>query len=763
MGRPDISDATAIEASILCVISTVSELGAEDYLNEPWFTAELATAHDDTTRRGVWTVLAYRIAAALCRKTAPAAAWRLARICGRSARLLLAVEVDPRRRQAMEAVLVGSIGFAGEAAASLGHPLARAVAAALMCRVIEPLDNGDPARVALAVENVLPLLIERGRVREARDLVDAVPARVAEAHPNWAAVRKRANLGFKAPWEERGTRVEVVAGLQLEVERLFSAEDAELRAMAERFLRHYAEDGDLSHILRLAELLTEKASALGDADPAAPLRLRAQLLHRDLLDDKQADPSGNLTELKAIEAAFVRAKAWDDVATSRLSLGHAYAHLGDDRAAIGWFVAAIEAQAKLGSDPGIPALTAGNAEQLRPYYEALIHALIDVGHHRAAFLVAEHCKGELWRRVRPEPSRDLAELVHEPAVDQSLAGVIAYFVDSEGVILFWTTSDGVAHSARMGIPRARLEAYVTAVRANGWRPVGLFTPSNAAAIRALGGLLRPAGHDLLHAMPDRLTISPDGILHNVPWHLLQVGPASLIERHSVRTVLCLDHAAFVSQPGQAEMRRSVVTVPSVSDCESDWARWATAVGAAIAPAGESVNSISGGEGTLGALTARIHDFFLHVRCHGHFPEGAEVTAEDAYGHSGLLLAESGLPERRIDAPLAAPRDFMELGIVRARASGHIALEACVSGIVHDGAAGDPVSLPWVLALQGVRTVITLLWNVETAHAEAFFSCYYAEMIGQRRSAGEAHRIATLQMLERFGPAAAAFRLLGNDL
>jgi CHAT domain-containing protein len=532
---------------------------------------------------------------------------------------------------------------------------------------------------------------------------------------------------------------------------------------AECFLADYAKDGDPLHILRLGQVLTEKASALGDSDPAAPLRLRAQLLHRDLLDGVSADPGDKLAELEAIEAEFARAKAWDDVATSRLSLGHVNAHLGNSGIAIGWFVAALEAQTKLGDDPGIPVLTAGNAERLRPYYEALIHALIEAGNHRAAFLVAERCKSELWRRMRPKPRLDLAALIEAPAVDPASAGMISFFVDAEGVILFWTTCDGAAHSARMGIPRARLESYVAAVRANGWRPVGLFTPSNVESIRALGGLLKPAGRDLLNAMPERLTISPDGILHNVPWHLLQVGPVPLIQRHSVRTVLCLEHAAFVAKPSQAERRISVFTVPSVSDCGSGWAQWAEAVCVSIAPAGGEVDLIGGREGTLGALIARIHDSYLHIRCHGHFPEGADVTAEDAYRRSGLLLAVSGLPERSAEASLAAPKDFIELGLVRAQPSGHVALEACVSGIVHDGAAGDPVSLPWVLALQGARTIVTSLWNVETAHAEAFFSCYYAQMSGQDRSAGEAHRIATVEMLRRFGPAAAAFRLLGNDL
>lgn len=217
MVRPDFSDVTAIESSVRNVISTVPEFGAEDYLDEPWFAVELAAAHDDAARRLVWTALAYRVAAALCRKPAPAAAWRLARICGRSARLLLPTEADPGRRRAIEAILVGSIGFAGEAAASLGHPLAKVIAAAMMCRAIEPLNDGDPARVALAVENVLPLLIERGRVRDALDLVDAVPARVAAAHPNWAAVRGRAELGFKAPWAEPATRADIIGSLHLEV------------------------------------------------------------------------------------------------------------------------------------------------------------------------------------------------------------------------------------------------------------------------------------------------------------------------------------------------------------------------------------------------------------------------------------------------------------------------------------------------------------------------------------------------------------------
>lgn len=715
-------------------------------------------ANTDHDRRFVWTVFSYRAAATVARTVAPGAAWHLARTAERSAERLLRDEGDAERRQQLETIMIGAVQTAGNAASARGHPLARVLAAGRMSRCSQRLAHGDPAIVAVAIERAVTLLIERGRIDDARRLVDDAPPAVAAAHQAWAVVKARAYEPYKEPWREARTRSELVCEIRTDIMRLLALADEDVRTGAAEFLARFETDADPLQLLALHDFLHAKGIELGDDDPAARHRARMAHHQRAFVDGDHADPAVGIAELEESEGFFLHARAWDDVATIRLSLGHACASLGDSDAAIRWYAAAIEAQAMLATDPSLPVLTAGNAERMRPYYEALVHGLMDAGRYRAALRVAERCKAELWRRLRPDAASGDGDQLDGSNFDPCLTGFISYFVESDGIAILWGDRAGVVHGTRVGIGRAQLEAYVGAVRSNGWRPTGLFTPSNARAIRALAGLLKPLGAFLVAERDLPLTIAPDGILHNVPWHLLQVGRERLIEQHPVRMVLHLDHANFVKRAAEPNPQATLLIAPSLSDDIDAWREWGVGLGILIAQ-GDSAR-ISAGQSP--GLAESIHDRHLHVRCHGHFPEGSDIRAEDAFRSSGLLLGHRAPAVRIAQDQLTTPADLLAAVSRKAQPSGHVVVEACVSGVVHDGAAGDPISLPWVLALSGVRTVIASHWNVDIAHAEAFFRYYYEAKVGRGEPAGVAYRAATIHVLDRFGPAAASFRLLGFD-
>jgi CHAT domain-containing protein len=758
IGREDVD---RLVIAIRQALSRCTDPSHVDYEAEPWFVGELARADDVRGAMRAWTALAYKAASELARNRCPRSAWSLARLAHENALHLLPFEPEKKYRDAMASIAVGALASAGEAAAVLGHPLGNAIAVARMLECYRTIDAGDPARVALTVENILPTLIERGRVPAAQALLDSVPASVAAAHPNWPSVRAKTEATLKAPWAERTTRAEVLAALAGDVQRMLGSGDVALQQMAKAYLARMEEEFDPAIILELAKALTELAAGLGDNDRDAPLRIEAMILLRDALDGSVSEARAALPRLAEIEQHFVRLSAWDDVATVRLALGRVFAHVGDSVDAVDRLAAAIDAQARLGFDKAIPALTAGIAESLRPYYEELINVLLDADRPRDALLVAEHCKGELWRRVRGVPSINVATLF---GFERSLANMVSWFVTEEGLAIFWGDSTGKVHATRMQISRSRLEAIVAMVRANGWRPVGLFQPSNARALAALSVLLNPLKPMLL-AKPESnqpLTFSPDGILHNVPWHVLDVDGIPLIRRHAVHTVLCLDHLLFAERGSIAIAAAKLMIVPAANEHEPDgWRQWGKTLANLLERMGAPLVASSDEQATRAELIEGISGALLHVRCHGHFPEGSDVTAAAAYQQSGLLLADGALPKRSSAANLVTPADLLEARSPANAPLGNVALEACVSGMVHDGAAGDPVGLPWVLALLGARIVVAAHWNVETTHAEAFFTRYYREILQSKRSHAQAHRTATIEVLDQFGPAAAAFRLLGD--
>ena len=58
------------------------------------------------------------------------------------------------------------------------------------------------------------------------------------------------------------------------------------------------------------------------------------------------------------------------------------------------------------------------------------------------------------------------------------------------------------------------------------------------------------------------------------------------------------------------------------------------------------------------------------------------------------------------------------------AGSHVSLMACVSGLVREGHAGDPLSLEWALLQQGASSVLSTYWDVDATAAAAFFRQFY---------------------------------------
>lgn len=685
---------------------------------------------------------------------------RMASVARRYALAVLA-RTPPAARRAMLLANIGLLGQVAQVAARRGHPLGSAVAIRRMFGILRDHGPGAEEIVAVHVETALRRLIEVGRLHDALSLLSDVPDPISAAHADWAGVRGLVDGFAKDATRERRTRADMIADLRADFRRMMRLDDPAATALAARFTAMLDGDGpfDASFFAEIASTMQRLATDLGDRDAGPPLSIEGAGLLGAALDGGPADCLAAIPRMMEIEAEFSRAGILDEVATARMGLGRLVARSGDANAAVDWHVRAIEAQAALFDDPRLPPLLAGVTETLRPYYSHLIDALLEEGRTDEALLAAEHCKGTTWRRFRGARTHDVRAAMSGPL---PAPGFASWFVEDRGVASFVVLADGTVAVERMRLPRVTLEIAVAAVRPNGWRPTGMFPPSNPRALRMLDQFLGPLERVDPDVFRSGVTISPDGIMHNIPWHILHLGGELLVRRSVVRTVLCLDHMRGLEHQGVGDDAGALLLmVPATAERdEARWLDWQAELADHFGRIG-ACEVAFGEEATADRLLAGLDRSWIHLRSHGHFPTGADVTAADAFERSGLLLSRGGLPARSVDAISLTPERLLSAAVCAARSLvGHVSLEACVSGVVHDGAAGDPVGLPWVLALVGATSVVSSCWDVETAHAEDFFRAFYRAIHLDRLGLAQAFRAATLTVLDTHGPAAAGFRLLG---
>jgi CHAT domain-containing protein/tetratricopeptide (TPR) repeat protein len=262
----------------------------------------------------------------------------------------------------------------------------------------------------------------------------------------------------------------------------------------------------------------------------------------------------------------------------------------------------------------------------------------------------------------------------------------------------------------------------------------------------------------------RLVISPDGVLHQVPFELLEVsGGRRLLDSHVVsytpsgsvlavlrerggrpttRSALAVSattDAGGVPAPGGAPVERSVYDVqlaalrplPSATD-------EAKSVVSIVGP--ENGTVLIGDAATENALKRHpLHNYrVLHFAVHGlpstTFPTRAALLMRPGGGEDGLLQASEILGLR-----------------VRAEL---VTLSACDTGSGSEHGQDGVSSLVRPFFAAGARSVVANLWAADDSFSLTLMREFYRRLAAGD-DVGQALRVAKLGMIERFGPQATA--------
>jgi CHAT domain-containing protein/tetratricopeptide (TPR) repeat protein len=290
--------------------------------------------------------------------------------------------------------------------------------------------------------------------------------------------------------------------------------------------------------------------------------------------------------------------------------------------------------------------------------------------------------------------------------------------------------------------RRAIEARAERLRAQ------LRVSGDLAAVRAEAGALASLLLDHLTLDPgSALVIVPHGVLNYVPFEVLPLGGAMLIERHPISYAPSLNALAYLRRtpPNTAPFRVLAMGNPAV-DSPVALASAARSGGVdalgLLRPlpfAGEELSAIertfAGRTEVLSGSAAResavravtFGDFpVIHFATHG-------LVTEDRPARSGLLFS----PEANEDGLLQMP-EIYRLGLKAEL----VVLSACDTALGREITGEGMVGLTRAFFYAGSRAVMAALWNVNDRFSAQFTERFYRE-IRSGRSTEEALRQAKL--------------------
>jgi CHAT domain-containing protein/predicted negative regulator of RcsB-dependent stress response len=262
----------------------------------------------------------------------------------------------------------------------------------------------------------------------------------------------------------------------------------------------------------------------------------------------------------------------------------------------------------------------------------------------------------------------------------------------------------------------------------------------------------------------RLVISPDGVLHQIPFELLEMSDGRpLLESHVVSYTPSGSVLAILRERGRRTTTRSALAVSATTDAGGvpepgggpversvyDVQLAALRPLASATDEAKSVVSIVGPENgtvlvgdaaTENALKRHpVHDYrVLHFAVHGlpstTFPTRAALLMRPGGGEDGLLQA-SEILGLRLRADL-------------------VTLSACDTGSGSEHGQDGVSSLVRPFFAAGARSVVANLWAADDAFSLTLMREFYRRLAAGD-DVGQALRVAKLGMIERFGPQATA--------
>jgi len=245
---------------------------------------------------------------------------------------------------------------------------------------------------------------------------------------------------------------------------------------------------------------------------------------------------------------------------------------------------------------------------------------------------------------------------------------------------------------------------------------------------------------------DKLTISPNGVLHYLPFDALMDGDQYLLDRYSLRLIPSAGTLAYLKTDHPTKLGTLLALGnPDLGNTAYDLpnAQLEAVNVAALFPASRALVRAA-------ASKTAIHDLasgfsMLHFATHGKFNADSPLA-------SGLYLAKGSeadgvlsvgdLYSLRIDADL-------------------VTLSACETGLGKVANGDDVIGLTRGFLYAGARSIVASLWEVDDAATEQLMLNFYRNLQGHDKR--ESLRLAQIETRSRFPQPNywAAFQIVGR--
>jgi CHAT domain-containing protein len=244
---------------------------------------------------------------------------------------------------------------------------------------------------------------------------------------------------------------------------------------------------------------------------------------------------------------------------------------------------------------------------------------------------------------------------------------------------------------------------------------------------------------------ERLTISPHGVLHYLPFDALLDGDTYLFERYPLRVEPSADALVYLKD-GHPTKAGTLLALgdPDLGDARYDLPN-AQVEAKAVAALFPDSRALVRGDASKSAVETFGAGFaMLHFATHGKFDAAAPLT-------SGLYLA--GTPPKSVltVADLYALDFDVDL----------VTLSACETGLGAIANGDDVIGLTRGFLYAGARTIVASLWEVDDAATAELMVDFYKDL--RTNDKREALRLAQLETRARFPQPFywAAFQVIGR--
>jgi hypothetical protein len=439
----------------------------------------------------------------------------------------------------------------------------------------------------------------------------------------------------------------------------------------------------------------------------------------------------------------------------------------------------------------------GFAGDKQTVYAALIGALAAQGDWRGALIVAERAKARALvdllaqrRDLAPPPSNDarVRELFAQAATVESAVGLAATDDTVRGIKLIADARDTLGTAApeaaslvavqnvdldaialRIGADERLIDYYAQGAdlyafvlggsSVKGFRlpagglddeirafreAIGRRDPHAAALGRALSErLLGPLRAEL---GVTKLTISPHGALHYLPFAALPEGEGYLIDRFSLRLIPSASTLLYL-RTGRPQKPGKLLALgnPDLGDRALDLPN-AQLEAVALAAMFSDSRALVRADASKSAIKELGNGFsMLHFATHGRFDADAPLS-------SGLYLAKGRESNGVLTvSDLYSVRWDVDL----------VTLSACETGLGKVASGDDVIGLTRGFLYAGARSIVASLWEVDDAATARLMESFYRNLDGHEKR--EALRLAQIETRQQYPEPWfwAAFNILGR--